>query len=277
MMELPETIVIANQANKTLAGKKISNVFNATKAHRFTFYHGDPKEYGKLLIGASIHSAIGYGMFVDLMFSNGAILSIGDGTNMTYKEHGNKIPANYQLLITFEDESFIFFTVSLYGSIGVYPDGIIDDKYHKLNKQGLSLIDKNYTEDCFFRLIADTKKDLSAKAFLATEQRIPGVGNGVVQDILFNAKINPKRKMSTLSENEKAKLFYSLKDTIHEMITKGGRNTQSDLLGNKGKYNNILTSKTLKDPCPICGGQIMKESYMGGAIYYCPNCQPNYS
>lgn len=274
-MELPETIVIADQANKTLVGKKINNVFNATKSHRFTFYHGDPKEYGKVLIGTTVKSAIGYGMFVDLMFSNGAILSIGDGTNMTYKEYGNKIPANYQLLITFEDESFIFFTVSLYGSIGVYTDGVINEKYHNLNKQGLSLLDKNYTESYFLQLIANMKKDLSIKAFLATEQRIPGIGNGVVQDILFNAKINPKRKMSTLSEDEKTKLFHSLKDTINEMIIKGGRNTQSDLSGNKGKYNNILTSKTQKKPCPICGGQIMKESYMGGAIYYCPNCQPN--
>jgi hypothetical protein len=32
-------------------------------------------------------------------------------------------------------------------------------------------------------------KKLSLKALLATEQRIPGLGNGVLQDILFKARM----------------------------------------------------------------------------------------
>jgi formamidopyrimidine-DNA glycosylase len=51
-------------------------------------------------------------------------------------------------------------------------------------------------------LSGEKLSSLSAKAFLATEQRIPGLGNGVAQDILFTAKIHSKRKMSTLSEKQ---------------------------------------------------------------------------
>ena len=54
----------------------------------------------------------------------------------------------------------------------------------------------------FGTLLKPGWEKLSAKAFLATEQRIPGLGNGVLQDILFNAGINPKRKMGTLTETE---------------------------------------------------------------------------
>ena len=273
MMELPETIVITKQANETLNGKKIMHVFNATKVHRFTFYHGDPQEYGQQLIGQTIQSAVGYGMFLDLQLTNGAILSLGEGTILKYGACGDKIPTNYQLLLGFEDDSFLVLTVSLYGFIGVYTDEIIDEKYHKLNKERISPLDDNYTEDCFYHLIAESKKNLTAKALLATEQRIPGVGNGVLQDILFNARINPKRKVSTLSDTEKTNLFQSLKMTLKEMVLKGGRDTQSDLYGNNGGYRTILTSKTWKIPCPVCGNHIMKESYMGGAVYYCPNCQ----
>lgn len=273
MMELPETIVITQQANETLKGKKIMHVFNATKAHRFTFYHGDPQEYGQQLIGKTIQSAVGYGMFLDLQLTNGAILSLGEGTLLKYGACGDKIPANYQLLLGFEDDSFLVLTVSLYGFIGVYTDGIIDEKYHKSNKERISPLDDNYTEGCFYHLIAESKKNLTAKALLATEQRIPGVGNGVLQDILFNARINPKRKVSTLSDTEKTNLFQSLKMTLKEMVLKGGRDTQSDLYGNNGGYRTILTSKTWKIPCPVCGNHIVKESYMGGAVYYCPNCQ----
>ena len=273
MLELPEVYTLAKQAAKTLSGKKIAHVFNATKPHKFTFYNGDPLEYGKLLTGKTIESAKGYGMFVDLFLTEGTVISIGDGVSTHYAEPGEKIPANYQLLITFDDESFLVFSVAMYGFINVYPDGIIDNKYHKLSKESISPLTEEYSETLFFKLFTDTKKDLTVKALLATEQRIPGIGNGVLQDILFNAKIHPKRKISTFTDAQKSNLFGSLKSTLKEMTEKGGRDTQKDLYGNNGCYHTILSSKTWKNPCPICRGTIVKENYMGGSIYYCPHCQ----
>lgn len=92
------------------------------------------------------------------------------------------------------------------------------------------------------------KKDISVKALLATEQRIPGLGNGVLQDILFNARIHPKRKVSTLNEIEKVQLFGAMKSTIAEMIEGGGRNTEKDLFGIWGSYKMILSKNTYKLP-----------------------------
>lgn len=273
MIELPEALTLARQVREILSGKKIRDVFNATKLHRFTFYHGDPLEYGNLLGGKVIESAQGYGLFVDFFLTDGLVLSIGDGTHVRYGEPGEKIPANYQLLLTFEDESFLVFTVSMYGSIGVYPDGIVDSKYHRLSKESISPLDERYTETVFYKLFTGAKKDLSAKALLATEQRIPGVGNGVLQDVLFRAKIHPKRKISTFSEAERSVLFHSLQSTLQEMVSKGGRDTQRDLWGIAGGYATILSAKTWKEPCGVCGSKIEKEAYLGGTVYYCPHCQ----
>ena len=108
---------------------------------------------------------------------------------------------------------------------------------------------------------------------MATEQRIPGLGNGTLQDILFNAGIHPKRKISTLSEADRDRLFNSMKSTLQNKTDKNGRNTQKDLFGKKGQYACILSSKTYKAGCPLCGDEIIKESFMGGSIYYCPHCQ----
>ncbi|NDV81984.1 endonuclease VIII [Bacteroides sp. 51] len=274
MLELPEVVTLTKQASETLVGKKIAHVFNASKPHKFTFYIGDPLEYGGHLVGKTIESAKGYGMFVDFFLTGGTILSIGDGVIAKYNEPGNNIPENYQLILGFEDESFLVFTVAMYGFISVYPDGVIENKYHELSMNSISPLDDTYTMDNFNQLFAEAKKTLSAKAILATEQRIPGVGNGVLQDILFNARIHPKRKALTLSDEERATLFRSLKDTLKDMTEKGGRNTQSDLYGNSGRYITVLSANTWKkQPCPACGGSIMKESYMGGSIYFCPNCQ----
>lgn len=273
MLELPEIITLADQANRTLVGKKVIKVFNATKVHKFAFYNTDPLEYDNLLTGKTIKTAKGYGMFLDLFMDDGTTISIGDGVSPHYANPGEKIPSNYQLLITFEDESFLVITIAMYGFINVYTDGFIDNEYHEKSKNSISPLDKNYTKETFLKLFADPKKNLTAKAILATGQRIPGVGNGVLQDILFNARIHPKRKISTFSDLEKENLYNSLKSTLQEMTSKGGRDTQKDLYGNAGGYKTILSSKTWKQPCPVCGGVIVKEAFMGGTIYYCPDCQ----
>ena len=112
------------------------------------------------------------------------------------------------------------------------------------------------------------------KALLATEQRIPGLGNGVLQDILFNAGLHPKRKMSTLSDFQLSELLYSLTVTLDKMTILGGRDTEKDLYGKPGGYQTLLSKISIKHPCRKCGDEIVKQPYMGGAIYFCPTCQP---
>ena len=88
----------------------------------------------------------------------------------------------------------------MYCFISAYPDGVIDNKYYTISRESISPLSDAYTEAEFEKLFASAKKTLTAKALLATEQRIPGVGNGVSQDILFNAGIHPKQKVLDLSD-----------------------------------------------------------------------------
>ena len=76
MLELPEVITLSKQVNNALSGKTITQVFNATKPHKFTFYNGNPSEYGKLLVGKTILSSEGYGMFVNFNLSDNVIMNI---------------------------------------------------------------------------------------------------------------------------------------------------------------------------------------------------------
>ena len=90
----------------------------------------------------------------------------------------------------------------------------------------------------------------------------------------FNANIHPKRKLQTLNDKDKEKLFASVKSTLFSMRMQGGRDTEKDLFSCKGGYKTILSANTLKYPCPICGSGLIREAYLGGNIYYCPVCQP---
>lgn len=125
----------------------------------------------------------------------------------------------------------------------------------------------------FDSLFNEKTGNLSAKAFLATEQRIPGLGNGVLQDILWTARIHPKRKMSELSAAEIAGMYRSVKSILKAMTDLGGRDTERDLFGYPGGYQTVLSKYTLDKPCAVCGTIIKKEPYLGGNIYFCSGCQ----
>ena len=272
MLEIPESRTIGRQANETLTDKKITDVLPASSPHKFAFYSGDPSEYAKLLNGKHILSAKGYGMFVDLHCEEDICITIGEGTNMRYYTPIEARPEKHQLLMLFDDGSCTAFTVAMYGGIWAYR-GVFENPYYQTSLNSTSPLEAEFNESFFENIFKSTTKDLSMKALLATEQRIPGIGNGVLQDILFNAGLHPKRKKSTLSDFQKGELFHSLKVTLASMTDKGGRDTEKDLFGNFGGYKTLLSKNTVNKPCPNCGYTIKKEAYLGGAVYYCPVCQ----
>jgi len=199
---------------------------------------------------------------------------IGDGANLQYFQADQKEPVKHQLLIKFEDDTFLTSSVKMYGGIWCFEDNTFDNIYYSVAKEKPSPLSTRFNYEYFTTNILDEcAKNKSVKAVLATKQSIPGLGNGVLQDILFNATINPKRKVSTLNEREQIRLFDSVKHTLKEMSNKGGRDTETDLFGAKGGYKTKMTSSNSKQPCPECKSKIIKESYLGGSIYYCPICQ----
>jgi formamidopyrimidine-DNA glycosylase len=271
MLEIPESRSLANQVNESLTGKKINNVVPASSKHKLAFYSGDPAGYPELLKGRRIISAHGHGMFVDVHMDGDIKLTICDGTNMRLYPPHAEVPEKNQLLIRFDDGCFIALTVAMYGGIWVY-SGMFENKYHLRSINSVDPLSEAFDARYFDGIFRNTG-DISMKALLATEQRIPGLGNGVLQDILFNARIHPKRKKSTLSDFHLDELFHSLKVTLQKMTDEGGRNTEKDLFGVNGQYKTLMSKNTLHDPCLICGGNIVKEPYMGGAVYFCPVCQ----
>lgn len=272
MIEIPESTTIAHQAENMLAGKVITNVVQPTSPHKFAFYNGDPIDYPKLLVGRQIQSVTGHGCYVTTHFDKEVHLCIGDGTNMNYYPPFEKHPAKHQLLIEFDDKSFIAFTVAMYGVIFAFK-GDFDNPYYVGSLKKLSPLDEAFDEAYLLNMFANAKQNLSIKALLATEQRIPGLGNGVLQDILFLTGLHPKRKISTIDDLQKGDLFHCLKHTLQSMTDKGGRDTEKDFYGNKGGYKCLLSKNTYKEPCPNCGDEIIKEAYLGGTVYYCKSCQ----
>ena len=272
MIELPEAAVLAKQISKAVTGKRIKKVTAATSPHKFAWYYGDPKEYHGLLAGKAIGTAASYGGLVEISVSDATLL-FGDGVNLRYYEAEEALPDKHQLWIEFEDGSSLVGSVRMYGGLWAFPAGRFDNKYYKISKEKTSPLSDAFDGTYFDSLFIEKTNKMSLKAFLATEQRIPGLGNGVLQDILFNAKMHPKKKANTLSSKDKEELLDSLKLTLTQMVAGGGRDTEIDLQGKPGGYKTVLSRNTVNKPCLVCGTIIKKEAYMGGSIYFCPTCQ----
>ena len=272
-MEIPEAAVYARQLNETVKGKRIASAQAARSPHKFTWYHGTPRNYSGLLKDKVIAYAYPLNGTLEMRIGD-VLLALSEGANLTYYPAGAKLPQKHQLMLQLEDGSALSVSVQMYGGIMCFHEGDNKNPYYLVVREKPSPLTDAFDREFFNSILTSGEnRKLSAKALLATEQRIPGLGNGVLQDILYNAKLHPKRPVNSLSPEEKNVLFVSVKSTLKEMADQGGRDTEKDLFGNPGGYATKCSKNTVGKPCQICGGLIEKASYMGGSIYFCPGCQ----
>lgn len=273
MIEIPESQVLAEQLNQVLERRTVIEVIPWQSPHKLAFIFKDPAAYSVLFKGKTFTKANGFGSWVEMVFEDN-ILAVSEGTSLLYTEDDASLPQKHQMLLKFDDGSFLCASVKMYGAIVGAQKGEYDNKYYLVAREKPSVLSKEFTSKYFQSLIADnTVQKLSLKAFLATEQRIPGLGNGVLQDILFNSKLHPKEKVTHTTQKQREFLYSVLVTNLKEMTEKGGRDTEKDLFGASGGYKTLMSKNTVNLPCHICQSKIEKANYMGGSIYFCPTCQ----
>lgn len=274
MIELPEAVTLARQMSETLPGKTIESVVVLQSPHKWAWFHGEPAEYPAKLRGRTVSGAEAFGGMVEL--SLGPLsLAVYDGPNVRYATDESELPAKHQLLLRFDDGTFLVGSVQMYGGFACFEAGTYDNRYYLAARQAPSPLGEAFTLAHLQELLARVDRArLTAKLFLATEQRIPGLGNGVLQDILYNAGVHPRRRMDSLDREALSRLHEAIVRTLAAMTELGGRDTERDLFGHAGLYRTLMSKNTVGSPCLACGTAIQKAAYAGGSVYFCPRCQP---
>ncbi|HNU72970.1 MAG TPA: endonuclease VIII, partial [Thermodesulfobacteriota bacterium] len=172
------------------------------------------------------------------------------------------------------DGSSLSATTQMWGAMELYEKG---DELERQYIKGMRTtpVDPEFSFAYLSALIEEcTKKgSRSVKGLLTQDQLIPGLGNSIAQDIMFKAKLHPKQPIANLSKAQIEDLHRAIVETVAEVIRQGGRNDEIDLYGNHGKYQRIMDKAAAGQPCPECGTEVLKMNYLGGACYYCPQCQ----
>lgn len=273
MIELPEAAALAAQAATTLVGRTVLEAEVNHSPHKLTWFAGDATSYRDRLVSRTVTGASGVAGHVQLDLGDWRLL-LNDGAYPRWYAPGEPLPAKHQLRLDLDDGSALVVSVAMHGGIQVFAGGTNQNPYYLAARTKPSPLTSTFDEDWFGSLLAADGADrLSAKAFLATEQRIPGLGNGVLQDILWTARVHPRRKVGAMSDAERAALYDAVVGTVRAMTDGGGRDTERTLFGRPGGYPTVMSRSTLELPCPRCGGRRVKEAYLGGAVYFCPGCQ----
>jgi len=276
MIELPEAVVISKQINETLKEKSIKSAIRGQNPHKFAFIgiHSDD-EVSKILKGKKIKKSWSNGNVILVQMDPGYLLSLGvGGERILYHEQEKTIPKKHQLLIEFDDLTYLTVTISGWGEVRLLELKNLE-KHPHIQFDKIDPLSEEFTLTTFEELIQKIpeKKKCSAKKFYITEPGLKGIGNGVIQDIFFLSKIHPKREMKSLTKEERKLLFETTRKELQKMIELGGRDSEKDIFDNYGRYKRIMHSKSVDTPCPECETLIKKQQYLGGSVYFCPSCQ----
>lgn len=283
-MNITSASITSKQLKDLMVGKQITEVIANQNPHSFVWFAMDPSsafqndkaanDVAKYLQNRTIDNVDfhggAYGFYNYIYLGNRALMS---DIVPRYTRPNGKPPKKHQLLLKFDDGSFLSFSGSLGGAIFLFE--VDEEGYALAYKSEQPMIDTDeFSYSYFTNIIARFKtKSLTVKQLIATKNRISGIDNNLLQDILWEAKVNPKSKIVNLSEDEIYRIYTAIKSVPSIINTEGGKDIDKDIYGNYGTYKSRASRNTLGKPCARCETAIVKEAYLGGSIFYCPCCQ----
>jgi formamidopyrimidine-DNA glycosylase len=120
------------------------------------------------------------------------------------------------------------------------------------------------------------RKNMPVKVALMDQQLIAGIGNIYASEALFNAAIDPRRKVSSFTEDEFKKLHQGIVKALNDGIKRGGssKTTFVNAAGEKGLFlDYAFVYQRAKKQCKNCQGMIVQFKQAGRSTFFCPTCQ----
>lgn len=276
-IELPEAFILANQLKKEITEKQIGSyeLKDYEKLQKIGFLNKNIEDF-EMLIDRKVKSVTSRGNLIRITLNSQINLLIGPeyGGKLLYHKNDKKLPEKFHLKITFIDNTILTLRLTGMGAIITAKNSDLEHSY--LYKRDfsdvLSPLDKTFNFDHFSKLLGTMKRGLKS-LLVGKDALIVGLSNSAFQDIIYRAKLSPKIKGSSLTEQQKKALYDSIKTVVNERIRLGGKYQFVDLYGKKGQYFPAMGPNMKGKICSVCNSAIVKMSVGGGQIYYCPQCQ----
>ncbi len=273
-IELTEANILAGQMNEEIVGKTIASyqVQNPGQLQQKGFISKNPEL--EQLVGKKVLSVKSRG--------NTILVKLSDGWNLVLApEYGgiiqlHKLQAElpkFHLKLDLQD-SVLTVTLTGMGCIQAVQDAFLQNNYlyRRDFSDILNPLEADFTYERFKEKLDSRKQNIKA-ALVGKTAVIVGVSNSAFQDIIYRAKISPKRNTGTLTGEEKKALYNAIVEMVIDRLEAEGKDQFTDLHGKPGLYKPKMGSNQRDQTCPTCGTKIEKISHGGGQVYVCPTCQ----
>lgn len=258
MPELPEVESNKIHLNQTSINKVIKDV-----KIKDDYVLKMPKDdFKKRVKGQKIKSSQRHGkwLFAELSSEN-LLLHFGMSGDLIYFKDPSDEPDYSMIIFEFEDGGYLsYISVRKLGEVKV-----IDDIGDFIKEQNLGPDALEVDQDEFLEVM-DNKSRSYIKSALMDQNALAGIGNEYSDEILFQAKVHPKIRVSTLSEKKLNQIFDSMKEILKVAIEARAKNESLP-------DSFIMSHRDKKATCPICESKIERIEISGRHGYYCPECQ----
>ena len=267
-----EAQTVADRSTPTCGAR--DHAANGNSPHKFAFtpdrrrvrHPGGPHHLGAEAMGNHIVVAV----------EPDYVLALGcGGERILYHPDAQTLPKKHQLLLRFADDTYLTVSVQGWGAAQLVPREDLGARTY-VDPGRVSPLGGAFTLEHYDGLFQDLepKDSRSIKFICISKPGIWGLGNGYLQDILYQAHVHPRRKAADLTPDERRALFDATVDVLRRATDLGGRDTERDLHNRPGGYRPALDRRMVGEPCPGCGTPIAKIQFQGGSCYFCPDCQP---
>ncbi len=269
MPELPEIHNLAKQMARKLKGLTIESV----ELKQPKCLNVPPKRFEKLVVGKTIGLVTSRGKWVFCALEPGGrlLLNLGMGGDCLYHKPGAKPPDKYQARFVFTDGSSLSLRFWWFGYIHAVAEGELAEHPMTATLGVDPLSKEEFSLERFLGMLEGRRGAI--KQYLLDQKHIAGVGNVYAQDILFMARIHPKRTIPSLSDAERRALHGAIVEHLSAATKKGGLKYEKDLFGKEGGFSEFQVAYREGEACPVCGATIEKIKTGSTASYVCPKCQ----
>ncbi len=285
MPELPEVETIARGLQRTIVGKRIQDIRTICP----DVVKQPSRIFRKELLKRKVQGVKRRGKYLLIDLSGGKTLLVHLGMTGNFLFDVRRPPSvvrrqpqanntngndkhNHLIFSFLESNARLCYNDQRkFGKIKVF-DTKEENNVPELNKLGPEALDVSLSE--FIGIFR--KRRGRIKSALLNQHIIAGLGNIYADESLFEAKINPARRIDRLSENKLKDLHRAIRKTLHKAIKAGGSSIDNYLHvdGKMGEFQ--LQHKAYGregERCKRCGTKIKRIKINQRSSYFCPRCQ----
>jgi formamidopyrimidine-DNA glycosylase len=268
MPEWPDLHVLQGRIAKAVVGMRVT----AVRVHDPLVLRAT-KPFDDALTGRVLTDVAHRGRFLAFTFDDGTRVVVNPMLSGLFDllPPKTKIRATTAFALTFEsDIDLRYRDDTRMGKVYLLPAGASDADVPQYAGQGAEAGALSWSADEFAKRAKAKRREL--RNLLMDDEFIAGIGNAYADEILWAAKLHPKRRVATLDDGEMDRL----RGALHATLERAAEIVEAELppeLGTKIRTHMNVRGRA-GEPCPRCGTKIVRTRHGLDEMFVCPRCQP---